>query len=162
MMLKSPRRSVSKGAVAGVLLLAGYAPVQPVGAQEVLEEITVTARKVAESLQEAPLSVVVLTGATMAEQGISRVEELVSYVPNFAMSETGIGTNLYVRGIGSGINQGFEQSVGMYIDGVYYGRAQLTRAPFMDMAQAEALRGPQASRYSDRRRGRYSRWRRTS
>ncbi|MDH5275044.1 MAG: TonB-dependent receptor, partial [Gammaproteobacteria bacterium] len=144
MMLKPPRHSVAKGAAAGVLLLAGYAPLQPAGAQEVLEEITVTARKVAESLQEAPLSVVVLTGETMAEQGISRVEELVSYVPNFAMSETGIGTNLYVRGIGSGINQGFEQSVGMYIDGIYYGRAQLTRAPFMDMAQAEALRGPQA------------------
>ncbi len=143
-MHKSPRRSVAKSAAAGVLLLTGYAPVQPAGAQEVLEEITVTARKVTESLQEAPLSVVVLTGDVMAEQGISRVEELVSYVPNFAMSETGIGTNLYVRGIGSGINQGFEQSVGMYIDGVYYGRAQLTRAPFMDMAQAEALRGPQA------------------
>lgn len=109
-----------------------------------LDEITVTARKVTESLQDAPLSVVVLTGDAMAEAGISRVEELVSYVPNFAMSETGIGTNLYVRGIGSGINQGFEQSVGLYIDGVYYGRAQLTRAPFMDMAQAEALRGPQA------------------
>lgn len=109
-----------------------------------LEEITVTARKVTESLQDAPLSVVVLTGEAMLESGISRVEELVSYVPNFAMSETGIGTNLYVRGIGSGINQGFEQSVGLYIDGIYYGRAQLTRAPFMDMAQAEALRGPQA------------------
>lgn len=109
-----------------------------------LEEITVTARKVAESLQDAPLSVVVLTGEAMLESGISRVEELVSYVPNFAMSETGIGTNLYVRGIGSGINQGFEQSVGLYIDGIYYGRAQLTRAPFMDMGQAEALRGPQA------------------
>jgi outer membrane receptor protein involved in Fe transport len=144
MMLKPPRHSVAKGAAAGVLLLAAYAPPQPAGAQEALEEITVTARKVAESLQEAPLSVVVLTGDLMAEQGISRVEELVSYVPNFAMSETGIGTNLYVRGIGSGINQGFEQSVGMYVDGIYYGRGQLTRAPFMDMAQAEALRGPQA------------------
>lgn len=143
-MLKSPHRSVAKGAAAGILLLAGQAPVQPAGAQEVLEEITVTARKVAESLQEAPLSVVVLTGEAMADSGVSRVEELVSYVPNFAMSETGIGTNLYVRGIGSGINQGFEQSVGMYVDGIYYGRAQLTRAPFMDMAQAEALRGPQA------------------
>src|SRR5690606_22255267 len=53
-------------------------------------------------------------------------------------------TNLYVRGIGSGINQGFEQSVGLYIDGIYYGRAQLTRVPFMDLAQAESLRGPQA------------------
>ena len=133
-----------RSATAGFLLLAGIAGAPPAPAQEALEEITVTARKVSESLQDAPLSVVVLTGEAMAESGISRVEELVAYVPNFAMSETGIGTNLYVRGIGSGINQGFEQSVGLYIDGIYYGRAQLTRAPFMDMAQAEALRGPQA------------------
>ncbi|MFT5603327.1 MAG: iron complex outermembrane receptor protein, partial [Paracoccaceae bacterium] len=47
------------------------------------------------------------------------------------------------RGIGSGINQGFEQSVGMYFDGVSYGRAQLSRAPFLDLARVEVLRGPQ-------------------
>lgn len=109
-----------------------------------LDEIVVTARKVAESIQDAPLSVVVLDGDKLAEQGVNRIEELVAYVPNFAMSETGIGTNLYVRGIGSGINQGFEQSVGLYIDGIYYGRAQLTRVPFMDLQQVESLRGPQA------------------
>ncbi|MBM4196267.1 MAG: TonB-dependent receptor [Gammaproteobacteria bacterium] len=109
-----------------------------------LEEIVVTARKVTESLQDAPLSVVVLDGEQLIESGVSRIEELVAYVPNFAMSETGIGTNLYVRGIGSGINQGFEQSVGLYIDSIYYGRAQLTRVPFLDLAQAESLRGPQA------------------
>ncbi len=146
-MFQSTFRSTATSATSaftGLLLAAGLAGLPAAQGQEVLEEITVTARKVAESLQEAPLSVVVLTGEAMAEAGISRVEDLVSYVPNFAMSETGIGTNLYVRGIGSGINQGFEQSVGLYIDGIYYGRAQLTRAPFMDMAQAEALRGPQA------------------
>ncbi|MEO8443536.1 MAG: TonB-dependent receptor, partial [Gammaproteobacteria bacterium] len=137
-------QTVSKGFTVGILVVAGIVGAPPAKAQEALEEITVTARKFAESLQEAPLSVVVLTGEAMAESGVSRIEELVSYVPNFAMSETGIGTNLYVRGIGSGINQGFEQSVGLYIDGIYYGRGQLTRAPFMDMAQAEALRGPQA------------------
>jgi iron complex outermembrane recepter protein len=109
-----------------------------------LEEIVVTARKVTESLQDAPLSVVVLDGEALVDAGVSRIEEMVAYVPNFAMSETGIGTNLYVRGIGSGINQGFEQSVGLYIDGIYYGRAQLTRVPFLDLAQAESLRGPQA------------------
>lgn len=137
-------QTVSKGLAATILVVAGIAGAPPARSQAALEEITVTARKFAESLQDAPLSVVVLTGEAMAESGVSRIEELVSYVPNFAMSETGIGTNLYVRGIGSGINQGFEQSVGLYIDGIYYGRGQLTRAPFMDMAQAEALRGPQA------------------
>ncbi len=110
-----------------------------------LTEIVVTARKVSESIQDAPLSVVVLDGEKMMSAGITKVEELVSYVPNITMSETGIGTNLYVRGIGSGINQGFEQSVGLYIDGIYYGRGQLTRAPFLDLAQAEVLRGPQAT-----------------
>ncbi len=110
-----------------------------------LTEIVVTARKFAESIQDAPLSVVVLDGEKMMSSGITKVEELVTYVPNITMSETGIGTNLYVRGIGSGINQGFEQSVGLYIDGIYYGRGQLTRAPFLDIAQAEVLRGPQAT-----------------
>lgn len=146
-MLRTPHHPLHKGvaskAAIGLLLLAGMAA-PPLHAQEALTEIVVTARKVTENLQDAPLSVVVLTGDAMAKSGISRVEELVAYVPNFSMSETGIGTNLYVRGIGSGINQGFEQSVGLYIDDIYYGRGQLTRAPFMDMAQAEALRGPQA------------------
>jgi iron complex outermembrane receptor protein len=112
---------------------------------QVLEEMIVTARKVEESLQEVPISVTVMSGDKLTEAGITKIEELVLYVPNVTMSETGIGTNLYIRGIGSGINQGFEQSVGMYIDGVYHGRAQLMRAPFLDLAQAEVLRGPQVT-----------------
>ncbi|MGI9341795.1 MAG: TonB-dependent receptor [Gammaproteobacteria bacterium] len=114
-------------------------------ARPVLEELVVSARKVQESLQDVPVSVVVMSGERVSEAGIMKIEQLVPYIPNFAMSETGIGTNLYVRGIGSGINQGFEQSVGMYIDGIYYGRAQLIRAPFLDLAQVEALRGPQVT-----------------
>jgi len=86
-----------------------------------------------------------MSGDKIVESGITKIEELVLHVPNVTMSETGIGTNLYIRGIGSGINQGFEQSVGMYIDGVYHGRAQLMRAPFLDLAQVEVLRGPQVT-----------------
>ncbi|RMF97125.1 MAG: TonB-dependent receptor [Gammaproteobacteria bacterium] len=129
-----------------VVVVAGLAWPPTAAAQStVVEEIIVMARKVEESLQDVPVSIVVMGGDKMSEAGITKIEELVPYLPNFAMSETGIGTNLYVRGIGSGINQGFEQSVGMYIDGVYYGRAQLIRAPFLDLAQAEALRGPQVT-----------------
>lgn len=135
--LRGPVLAVSAFALTALVQQAAHS-------QEALEEIVVTARKVTESVHDAPVSVVVVDGAKLAESGVSRVEELVASLPSFAMSETGIGTQLYVRGIGSGINQGFEQSVGLYIDGIYYGRAQLTRVPFMDLAQAEALRGPQA------------------
>jgi outer membrane receptor protein involved in Fe transport len=84
-----------------------------------------------------------MAGEKMQEAGIDKIEDLQAYVPNLSMSETGIGTNIYIRGIGSGINPGFEQSVGMYFDGVSYSRAQLTRAPFLDLARVEVLRGPQ-------------------
>jgi len=110
----------------------------------VLEEIIVTAQVRTESLQDVPLSVNAVSGQKMMEAGIDKIEDLHAYVPNFTMSETGIGTNIYIRGIGSGINQGFEQSVGMYVDGVYYGRAQLARAPFLDLERVEVLRGPQS------------------
>ena len=74
------------------------------------------------------------------EAGLSKIEDLQAYVPNFTMTESSIGTDIYIRGIGSGENQGFEQSVGMYVDGIYYGRAQLARAPFLDLERVEILR----------------------
>jgi outer membrane receptor protein involved in Fe transport len=80
----------------------------------------------------------------IADTGIQKIEDLQFHVPNFTMTETGISTNIFIRGIGSGINQAFEQSVGTYIDGVYYGRAQQARAPFLDLERVEVLRGPQS------------------
>ncbi len=110
----------------------------------VLEEIIVTAQKRAESLQDVPISVTTLGGEKMQQVGIKKIEDLQQFVPNLQMTETGISTQVYIRGIGTGNSQGFEQSVGQYIDGVYYGRQQLIRAPFLDLERVEVLRGPQS------------------
>jgi outer membrane receptor protein involved in Fe transport len=120
--------------------------IQPtlVQAQHTLEEIVVTAQKRAESLQDVPISVSAVGGEKLADAGIEKVADLTAYVPNLHMTETGISTQLRIRGIGSGNDQGFEQSVGQYVDGIYYGRAQLIRAPFLDLERVEALRGPQS------------------
>lgn len=112
-------------------------------AERVLEEVIVTAQIREERLQDVSVSVSAVSGDKLLNAGIDKIEDLQAYVPNLTMSETGIGTNIYIRGIGSGINQGFEQSTGMYVDGVSYGRAQLSRAPFLDLARVEVLRGPQ-------------------
>ena len=112
--------------------------------QPMLEEIVVTAAYRAQGLQDVPVSVSAVTGDMISDVGIQKAEDIQFLVPNFNMTETGISTNIFIRGIGSGINQAFEQSVGTYIDGVYYGRAQQARAPFLDLERVEVLRGAQS------------------
>ncbi len=109
-----------------------------------LEVIEVTAQKRSENAQETPLSLNVLTADQLKEESIEKIADLQYAVPNLHMTETGISTQMYVRGIGTGNNQGFEQSVGQYIDGIYYGRQQLIRAPFLDLERVEVLKGPQS------------------
>ena len=109
----------------------------------VLEEVVVTAQQRAESLQDVPVSVAAITAEKMSDAGVVDLQGLSEYVPNFTINETGISTTITIRGISSGINPGFEQSVGMYNDGVFYGRDQLARIPMIDMERVEVLRGPQ-------------------
>ena len=137
-------RRVSALAVLSALISL---PVAGANAQEgvrVLEEIVVTAAYREQGLQDVPVSVSAVTGDMITETGIQKAEDIQFLVPNFSLTESGISTNTFIRGIGSGINQGFEQSVGTYVDGVHRGRGQQFRAPFLDIARVEVLRGPQS------------------
>jgi len=119
----------------------------PSAAQEsgpVLEEMLVTAQKRVQSLRDVPLSVNALSGEKLESAGLTNIETMADYIPSFNMTQTGIGTNIAIRGISSGVNQGFEQSAAQFIDGIHYGRAQLSRAPFLDIERVEVLRGPQS------------------
>jgi iron complex outermembrane receptor protein len=119
----------------------------PAAAQDnspVLEEMLVTAQKRVQSLRDVPLSVNALSGEKIESSGITNIETMADYIPSFNMTQTGIGTNIAIRGISSGVNQGFEQSAAQFIDGIHYGRAQLSRAPFLDLERVEVLRGPQS------------------
>jgi len=131
-------------AVTGILSLAAFAA----SAEEpetalMLDEIVVTAQKRAESLQDVPLSVAAVEGEKMLDAGIKDLADMSGYVPNFEKADTSIGQYLVIRGISSGINQGFEQSVVQYMDDVALGRSVLARMPFMDLERIEVLRGPQ-------------------
>ena len=126
------------------LMVAPWAAAQEAGgAQPVLEEIIVTATKRESSLQEVPLSIAALSGAMIEERSIRNLEDLSIYVPNFSKGETGIGPVINIRGIASGANQGFEQSVVLYVDDIPLSRAPLSRMPLFDLQRVEVLRGPQ-------------------
>ena len=108
-----------------------------------LEEIIVTAQKRAESLQDVPVSLVAISGTKIEEAGMHSFAELSQYVPNLNITENNLNTIISLRGIGVGANQSFEQSVGVYVDGIHYGKSRQSRTALFDVQQVEVLRGPQ-------------------
>jgi len=110
-----------------------------------LEVVTVTAQKRVQTLLDVPVSVSVVTGDAISKKNMANLDELSTHVPNLSINEGSQTTAIIMRGLGSGINQGFEQSVGMFIDGIYAGRDRQFRSSFMDIASVEVLRGPQGT-----------------
>jgi outer membrane receptor protein involved in Fe transport len=130
-----------------VLALAGLpaAQAQERGADS-LQEITVTARKREESLLNVPVSIAVVSGEALRDSAVAQLEALAPTIPNFHFAEAVSGNDqIFMRGIGSGVNSGFENSVGQVIDGLFIGRSRFGRALFMDVAQVEILKGPQGA-----------------
>ena len=111
---------------------------------QVLEEVIVTARKLSESLMDTPLSVSVVKGADMDRMGITNLEQLSAQIPSLQLGRSALASSVYIRGIGSGINLGFEQSVGMYLDGIYQVRSRQFTQSMVDLERVEVLRGPQS------------------
>ena len=109
-----------------------------------LDVITVTAQKREQAITDVPIALTVVEGQTLDDFEINTLDDLQLSIPNFQVTQTGIGTQMYIRGIGTGNDPAFEQSVAQFIDGVSYGRARLIRAPFFDLERVEVLRGPQS------------------
>ncbi len=108
-----------------------------------LEEVIVTAQKRSQNLMDVPISVSAVSGEKVGDMGIQRAEDITSYVPNFQVVQGPIGDRINIRGIQTGNDPGFEQSVATFVDGIYRGRAIQSRFSFLDVDMIEVLRGPQ-------------------
>lgn len=138
--------SVSLAALAAVSAQAQTGPADTGNDREEasLSEIVVTAQKREQSANRVPISISVLGGEALTEKSISNLQDMAVTVPNLQITKTGLTSQTFIRGIGSGNDPAFEQSVAQYVDGINYGRAALTRAPFFDVQRVEVMRGPQS------------------
>lgn len=108
--------------------------------------IVVTAQKREQDVQDVPISMTVIGGEQLSDLGIQDFTELDRYVPNFYVQTTPGNNAFYIRGIGSTPgNLAFEQTVGLFVDGIYGGHARQFQAPFLDVERIEILRGPQGA-----------------
>ncbi|MFZ5609840.1 MAG: TonB-dependent receptor [Pseudomonadota bacterium] len=133
---------------------AMQAPGDSVGPRDFvgIEEITVTARRREERLQETPIAISAFSGSELEARNLTNLAEVGAFIPNVVMSTapggSGGGSNLqvYIRGIGqTDFLFTTDPGVGVYIDGVYHPRTLGGVLDLLDLARIEVLRGPQGT-----------------
>ncbi len=125
----------------------------PAGSQapSQIEEVVVTAQRREEKLQDVPLAVSALTAGQIESRGIEDIGDLNALAPGLQISKTASNTTISqvtIRGV-SQINPAiyWDPAVGIYVDGVYFGKAQGSIFNLVDLERIEVLRGPQGTLY---------------
>jgi len=134
------KKTVLASAVTATLLAT-----QQISAQPMLEEVVVTAQKRPQGLQDVPISISAFTGESLEDAGVQNMESASESVPNFKVSRNAIQDTISIRGVNSDLQAGGDQSVGIFLDGVFRGRGVQSRFTFADMERLEVLRGPQGT-----------------
>lgn len=140
--LKGGFKSVLAVSIAGALGFTGSA-----AANDVLEEVVVSARRQAETLQDVPVTIAAMTEADLDRYNITNLADAAKMVPNMLVAQggSGNGSNLRLRGVGSSsISAAFDQSVAVNVDGVIVNRGRFIHNSYLDMGQLEILKGPQS------------------
>ncbi|RUN76529.1 TonB-dependent receptor [Sphingomonas sp. TF3] len=108
-------------------------------------DIVVTAQRREQRLQDVPISVTVASGESIQKSGTTDLVSLAQRVPGVKLSTDPQSNHINIRGVGSGLNAGFEQSVGTFVDGVYRARSRTIQAGLFDVERVEVLNGPQTT-----------------
>ncbi len=134
--------AISLPGIASVPAIAQDAP-----SQAMIEEVIVTAQKREQSILEVPLSIVSVSGDDLQQNGVENALELQRLVPNFyaARGSTVANTRFVMRGIGTAGNTAVDQSIAVFLDGVYVARPSALYSSFLDIASVEVVRGPQGT-----------------
>ena len=111
-------------------------------------EIIVTARKRAESLQDTSMALSVVDDKLLERKQINDVNGLQTVVPTITIGETVGMLKINIRGLGNSTNTRSEDSdVVLYEDGAAISRMEAQSSAFFDLQRVEVLRGPQGTLY---------------
>jgi len=117
---------------------------------DVLEHITVTARKQEVDLQKAAVAISVIDGEDFAFSNVVRLDNFNGYVPGLVISKNeGGGRVTSIRGVGweTYSNLSSQPSVLVYIDGIYLANSLAMGMDLGEIERIEVLRGPQGTEF---------------
>ncbi|HEY0938937.1 MAG TPA: TonB-dependent receptor [Steroidobacter sp.] len=113
----------------------------------VLEEVTVTAQKREQALQDVGISVAAFSGDQMDRLGMDNTTAIASQVPALRISTFSPGLTIFsLRGVSqNNFQDNLEAPVAVYMDGAYVATMNAINAQMFDMERVEVLRGPQGT-----------------
>tara|TARA_B100001540_G_scaffold38770_1_gene34394 strand:+ start:544 stop:2850 length:2307 start_codon:yes stop_codon:yes gene_type:complete len=119
----------------------------PAGAQNLLEEVIVTAQKRAQSAGDVPLSITAYNSDFLDSVGIEGFDRLSAFVPGLVVQEQSPNNPAFViRGITSDTGSAQRQSrVSIYQDGIDISRSRSSVVELYDIDRVEVIKGPQAT-----------------
>lgn len=128
-------------------LIAALASPAAMAQTQFLEEVIVSARKINETIQDAPVTVNVMTESQLQDAGVTHTGDYIQLIPNVSLAESQTaGTSfLSVRGL-SRVRNG-ELPVAVVVDGVSIVNARQFSTQIFDLQQIEFVKGPQGAYY---------------
>lgn len=146
---------VSYGAGAAAPAAEG-AEASAASSPDVLIEVTVTAQRRNESMQDVPIAMQAFTGQALQQLNIATLDDYIKYLPNVTTANNGPGQNeVFMRGLSAGSqpsqgsgSTGLWPNVAIYLDnqsGQLPGRNLDIYAA--DLNRIEVLEGPQGTLY---------------
>jgi len=113
-------------------------------------EITVTARRREESLQDVPIAVTALSGDALEQRQIYSVKDIAAYSPGLNINSDSAGRSFVsIRGIGTTLINTVQPGVGIFLDGIYQPDTSYLNSPIVDVQRIEVLRGPQGTLFGN-------------
>jgi iron complex outermembrane recepter protein len=145
-------KSIAAGACVMLQTLAWgqqTAPAAPAQESEpVLTEITVTAQRRSENLQNVPIAMTALSADQLAKSGVQSTTELGEVTPGLTVVNQNGDILPHIRGVGTTLfGAGVENSIATYVDGVYIASQAGSLLTLNNIAQVEVLKGPQGTLY---------------
>ena len=134
----------------GVVAILCCIAIPSLQAQDVLEEIIVTAQKREQNLQEVPISISKLTGDRLDARfaGGGDILSLAAAAPGLHVESSNgrLAPRFYLRGLGNAdFTQAASQPVSIVFDDVPMEKVGFKAFPLFDMADVEVIRGPQGT-----------------
>jgi iron complex outermembrane recepter protein len=125
---------------------SGSAPGARADSDNELQEIVVIAERRRANLQDVPVTVTALQASSLESAGVTGTTDLANVVSGLTMPQSQGTPMPHIRGVGNtAIGTGIENSVALYVDGVYHGSASFSALSFNNIAQIEVAKGPQGT-----------------